>query len=136
MRNDVKKIAALLVCCGITSVYAGESDRGQPLNSLIQPGFYGRVDIGNGSPPPVVYAEPVIVSSSAAATHLDPIYLHVPPGHAKDWVNHCSKYKACNRPVYFVRSGEYLRDEYYSHQDHAHDYENQRYVDRQAKKNL
>jgi hypothetical protein len=36
-----------------------------------------------------------------------PIYLHVPPGHAKDWRKHCSKYNACGQPVYFVQENWY-----------------------------
>lgn len=36
-----------------------------------------------------------------------PIYLHVPPGHAKDWRKHCSKYGACGRPVHFVQERWY-----------------------------
>ena len=32
-----------------------------------------------------------------------PLYLHVPPGHAKKWSQHCARYNACNRPVYFVK---------------------------------
>ena len=32
-----------------------------------------------------------------------PLYLHVPPGHAKKWSKHCGRYNACGRPVYFVR---------------------------------
>lgn len=33
-----------------------------------------------------------------------PIYLHVPPGHAKNWRSYCGRYDACGQPVYFVRS--------------------------------
>ena len=47
----------------------------------------------------------ILRHSSAAA--LPPLYLHVPPGHAKKWSKHCHKYNACDRPVYFVRSAEY-----------------------------
>jgi hypothetical protein len=36
-----------------------------------------------------------------------PIYLHVPPGHAKDWGKHCGKYDACGRRVYFVEERWY-----------------------------
>ena len=42
----------------------------------------------------VIYARPAPVR--------DPVYLHVPPGHAKNWSKHCRKYNACDRPVYFV----------------------------------
>ena len=36
-----------------------------------------------------------------------PIYLHVPPGHAKDWRKHCRKSNACGQPVYFVQEDWY-----------------------------
>ena len=36
-----------------------------------------------------------------------PVYMHVPPGHAKNWSKHCHKYNACAQPVYFVKSAEY-----------------------------
>jgi hypothetical protein len=74
----------------------------------ISPGVYGRVEIGNAPPPPVYYPQPVvIVRPPPRAVVVEPIYLHVPPGHAKHWAKHCRKYDACGRPVYFVRSAEY-----------------------------
>jgi hypothetical protein len=33
--------------------------------------------------------------------------MHVPPGHARNWRKHCSRYQACGVPVYFVKSAEY-----------------------------
>jgi hypothetical protein len=79
------------------------------ISGQIVPGVYGQVVIGNGSPPPVVYAQPVIAQppAVAVAAPVEPIYLHVPPGHAKNWAKHCHEYHACNRPVYFVKSAEY-----------------------------
>ena len=70
----------------------------------VAPGVYGRVEIG-GTPPPVVYPEPKVIVRPA--TPVQPIYLHVPPGHAKNWKKHCKKYDACGQPVYFVKSAEY-----------------------------
>ena len=71
----------------------------------VAPGVYGRVEIGSASPPPVVYAEPITIVRPA--TPVQPVYLHVPPGHAKNWKKHCKKYDACGQPVYFVKSAEY-----------------------------
>lgn len=73
----------------------------------IRPGVYGRVDLLNAPPPPIVYERPMVVLRPARQAPLEPVYLHVPPGHAKDWKKHCRKYNACARPVYFVRSAEY-----------------------------
>ncbi|HEU4646359.1 MAG TPA: hypothetical protein VFS80_12435 [Burkholderiales bacterium] len=70
----------------------------------IAPGVYGRVDIGKHTPP-LVYPRAVLVVGSPKPPA--PVYLHVPPGHARNWSKHCSKYGACNRPVFFVKSAEY-----------------------------
>jgi hypothetical protein len=75
----------------------------------IVPGVYGQVVLGNRPPPRLVYAQPVVAVPVVVAepVPMEPIYLHVPPGHAKHWRKHCHEYDACNRPVYFVRSAEY-----------------------------
>jgi hypothetical protein len=72
-----------------------------------QPGFYGRIDIGNFPQPMVIYPQPVIIQPSPVAMYQYPIYLHVPPGHAKDWRKHCGRYNACGQPVYFVQESWY-----------------------------
>ncbi|HEX9184776.1 MAG TPA: hypothetical protein VF876_16080 [Burkholderiales bacterium] len=74
----------------------------------VAPGVYGRVDISNRpSPPPLVYPQPVVIVKQQHTAVMSPIYMHVPPGHARDWSKHCRKYNACNQPVYFVTSAEY-----------------------------
>ena len=72
-----------------------------------QPGFYGRIDIGNLPPPVLIYPEPVIIEPVPVGVVHQPIYLHVPPGHAKNWRKHCRKYHACGQPVYFVQEDWY-----------------------------
>jgi len=134
MRKNIAKFPILILLFSITPAYAGETNIGEPLSSLIQPGFYGRVDIGNGRLPPLVYTQPILISQSNPTTLLEPIYLHVPPDHAKDWNKHCRKYNACKNPVLFVRSGEYLRDKHYASQAHEQDYENFRYDSQRANK--
>ncbi|MFN4118868.1 hypothetical protein [Acidovorax sp.] len=70
----------------------------------LAPGVYGRINIGSGMPPPpVIYAEPVIIQRPAVVVPRAPIYLYVPPGHAKKWDKHCHRYNACAQPVYFVQ---------------------------------
>ncbi len=88
------------------------------LEGEVAPGVYGRVELGNDSRPDIYYREPMIIVSDSKYARSRPVYLHVPPGHAKNWGKHCSKYRACDRPVYFVRSAEY--DEHYT-DDHGHD---------------
>ena len=72
-----------------------------------QPNFYGRIDIGDFPRPQVVYAEPIIVQPPPAGVAVQPIYLRVPPGHAKHWNKHCQRYNACGQPVYFVQERWY-----------------------------
>ncbi|MCC7681724.1 hypothetical protein [Janthinobacterium sp. FW305-128] len=92
-------LAAVLLSAGTAAV-------AQVSVTVGQPGFYGRIDIGDYPAPQLIYAQPVIVQRpqyySAA-----PIYLRVPPGHAKHWSKHCRKYNACNQEVYFVQDGWY-----------------------------
>ena len=72
----------------------------------VAPGVYGRVDFGTAPPPPVLYVQPVIIARPPGPPPV-PVYLHVPPGHAKHWKKHCGRYNACGVPVYFVKSEEY-----------------------------
>lgn len=76
------------------------------LSGEIAPGIYGRVDIGNAPRPPLLHAQPVIITRQPGNPG-PPLYLHVPPGHAKNWAKHCHRYGACGHPVYFVKSQEY-----------------------------
>lgn len=76
--------------------------------SVNQPGLYGRIDIGNVPTPPVlVYPQPVVIQQPAVVVQRAPIYLHVPPGHSKNWRKHCGEYNACGQPVYFVHEDWY-----------------------------
>jgi hypothetical protein len=74
--------------------------------SVGQPGFYGRLDIGDFGRPPVYLAEPIIVERSVRFVG-EPMYLRVPPGHRKKWSKHCHRYNACGQRVYFVRDDWY-----------------------------
>lgn len=74
--------------------------------SVNQPGFYGRIDLGDQPPPLVIYPQPVIITRQPVYYQQRPIYLRVPPGHSKDWARYCSRYQACNQPVYFVRDDD------------------------------
>ncbi len=75
--------------------------------SIGQPGFYGQIDIGDFPRPTLVYAQPVIIHPVRPGIVVQPVYLHVPPGHAKKWKNYCGRYDACGRPVYFVQDRWY-----------------------------
>jgi len=76
--------------------------------SVGQPGFYGRLDVGDYPPPPVIYRQPLVIER--VPTDRPPIYLRVPPGHAKHWRQHCRDYNACGERVYFVQDNWYHRE--------------------------
>jgi len=75
--------------------------------SVGQPGFYGRIDIGDYVPRPVVYAPQPVIITPAPQYVAEPVYLRVPPGHRKHWAKFCGRYGACGRPVLFVRDEWY-----------------------------
>ena len=84
--------------------------------SIGQPGFYGRLDIGGYPPPQVIYSQPRVVER--VYVEREPVYMRVPPGHAKNWRKYCHRYNACGERVYFVQ------DNWYSH-DYAPRYQEQ-----------
>ena len=100
------------------------TDVGVSVN-IAQPGFYGRIDIGNVPQPQLIYPAPVIIQQVPLGYVRQPIYLRVPPGHEKNWYKHCRKYNACGQPVYFVQDTWYrntyvpaYRAEHERHDDH------------------
>jgi len=76
--------------------------------SIGQPGFYGRLDIGGYPQPRVLYRQPRVIERSYEER--EPIYLRVPPGHARNWGKHCREYNACGERVYFVQDNWYNRE--------------------------
>ena len=84
-----------------------------------QPGFYGRIDIGNAPPPVLIYPQPVVIQKVYVAQPPPPLYLHVPPGHAQKWSKHCHKYDACSRQVYFV-TDDWYNNVYVPHYQQVH----------------
>ena len=117
------RIATLLICLvGVAGLPAQADDLGINviLEGEVAPGVYGRVELGNNSHPDIYYPQPVVIVQEPRYAKYKPVYLHVPPGHAKHWSKHCQEYHACERPVYFVKSVEY--EESYQ-REHAHDHD-------------
>jgi hypothetical protein len=109
-RNIMKTLQATIfasLMIGSLAAHAGTPIINLSVGGEISPGVYGQVQFGNGPPPPVVYAQPTIIAPQPPGVVVRPLYLHVPPGHAKNWAKHCREYNACGRPVYFVKSAEY-----------------------------
>ncbi|MFA7279910.1 MAG: hypothetical protein WC100_07420 [Sterolibacterium sp.] len=100
-------IAAMVATTAGLAVPALAGDLGVSL-SYGEPGFYGRLDIGDYPQPQVIYRRPVTIER--VSIDRPPVYLHVPPGHAKNWRRHCGKYGACGERVYFVQDNWYNRE--------------------------
>lgn len=110
--------SALLALCG-SALHAATPYANATVEGALLPGVYGRIEIGTAPPPPLIYAEPLIIQRPRVFVQQAPLYLHVPPGHAKKWSKHCARYNACGQPVYFVQvAGD---DE---HERHAYKNEN------------
>jgi hypothetical protein len=141
MRQWFMLSMAALTLAGASVGRAGDLGINIILSGQVAPGVYGQVRLGNTAPPPLVYAQPMLIEPQS--TPPPPVYLHVPPGHAKNWRKHCREYNACNRPVYFVRSAEYepdyerrRHDDYHGRghddrdDDHGHGHDHDRHDDR------
>src|SRR5215472_9082762 len=123
----MRTLSSILIVTALAGGAACAEAQNVSVNAVITgqvvPGVYGQVVIGNAPPPPVVYQQPMIVQPPPGPP-MEPIYLHVPPGHAKHWRKHCHEYHACNRPVYFVRSEEYEpgfdRERWEREHEHGH----------------
>ena len=102
-------IAAALAAASASTVTAPAlaADVGVSV-TIGQPGFYGRLDTTNYPPPRVIYREPIVVERTTVES--PPVYLRVPPGHAKHWAKHCGKYNACGERAYFVEDRWYNRE--------------------------
>lgn len=109
MKNSKKYLGCALVALTLQTG-ASAADLGVSVN-ISEPGFYGRIDIGRVPAPTLIYPQAVIIEPQPVRLLRQPIYLRVPPGHEKKWDKHCRRYKACGRPVFFVRD-DWYRDVY------------------------
>jgi hypothetical protein len=99
------------------------ADVGVSIN-IGQPGFYGRIELGNVPQPQLIYAEPMMIETVVISRPV--VYLRVPDKHARNWGKHCHRYGACGERVLFVQDSWY-NNEYvpYYHEknnkkDHKH----------------
>lgn len=119
-------VAAVVAAAFTTPAFA--SDVGVSL-SIGQPGFYGQLDIGDYSQPQVIYREPIVIER--VRVERPPIYLRVPPWHAKHWRKYCREYNACNERVFFVHDDWYNREYVPRYQERHRDRrDDRRYHDR------
>jgi hypothetical protein len=99
--------AAITAIALATAVHA--ADVGVSV-TIGQPGFYGRIDIGDYPypQPRVIYRYPRVIER--VYVEREPIYMRVPPSHASNWRKYCHEYDACGERVYFVQ------DSWYNHE--------------------
>ena len=100
--------AAAVLAIGLTASSVVQAANVDVNINIGQPGYYGRIDIGDFGRPQLIYTEPRVIYRNV--TPREPIYLRVPPGHAKNWRKHCRKYNACGERVYFVQDSWYERE--------------------------
>ena len=115
----MKRLSLFLAAAALSVPAWAGTDIGVSVG-ISQPGFYGRIDIGSvGAPPVLVYPQPVIIVPQRTVVVQQPVYMHVPPGHAKNWRKHCARYDACGRPVYFVQEDWYQKHYGPPHKGHG-----------------
>lgn len=124
----MKRILITMALIGAVSTPVQATDVGVSV-SIGQPGFYGRIDIGGFPRPVLLYPQPVIIERVPAGR--PPVYLRVPPGHAKHWAKHCHEYNACREQVYFVQDDWYNREYVPRYQEPRGEYRDDRRDDRQ-----
>lgn len=126
--SSIRPLIAMAALAAAVSLPTAQAQDVGVSIGISQPGFYGRIDIGN-TQPVLIYPQPVIIAQPSYGVRQRPIYMRVPPGHSKDWRRYCSRYNACNQPVYFVRDDRdryqhqdrHDHRDYRDHGDHGHD---------------
>lgn len=115
------KLLLLALMLGSASIAVRAADVGVSI-SVGEPGYYGRIDIGDYPRPQLMYSQPRMIRREAAGRQ--PIYLHVPPTHARNWRRYCATYDACDERAYFVRDRWYNNEyvpRYQERHRHRHD---------------
>ena len=109
MKNAALKIFATGILLGTallsSTAQAGDFDISVGVGGEVAPSVYGHVNVSNAPYPALVINSPIVIARPVH--YVEPVYMHVPPGHARKWNQYCYRYDACGTPVYFVRSSEY-----------------------------
>jgi hypothetical protein len=112
----------LSFAAALASMAIGASAFGADIGVSInvgEPGFFGRIDLGDAPAPRFINSAPVIGIRVPGVAVGAPIYLHVRPGYERNWRRHCHEYNACGQPVYFVQDSWY-NDAYVPHYRERH----------------
>jgi hypothetical protein len=94
----------IVVAIAAITMTNANADVGFSVN-IGQPGFYGRIDTNGYPQPQVIYRQPKMTRGVPA--NQPPVYMRVPPNHAKNWQKHCGQYNACDDRVLFVKDRWY-----------------------------
>jgi hypothetical protein len=128
----MKRFLILLgLACASAPAFAG--DVGVSIR-IGEPGFFGRIDIGDAPRPVLVAPRAVVIERPPPHVVVEePIYLHVPVEESRNWRRYCGRYDACGRPVYFVQDRWYKSvyvPHYRSHHEVYERYYHERHEDR------
>jgi hypothetical protein len=94
---------AVLAAAAATQAQAPGEYVNATVGGPLRAGVYGQVLVRHGPPPPLISNRPVVAVKALGPVRGEPMYIYVPPGHVRKWVKYCKDYRACERPVYFVR---------------------------------
>jgi hypothetical protein len=97
-RTLLPGLLLLVAAAQAQAAYLNETT-GRPLRV----GAYGRIQVRNAPPPPLISPHPVIAVKELGPPKGEPLYLYVPAGQVRKWTRYCERYQACERPVFFVR---------------------------------
>jgi len=102
--SSVAAVATALLGALAAALPAAAGDlRNLTTGGPLRPGIYGRIEVRGPTPPPVIYAQPVLVTQATIPARAQPVYLYVPPGQVRKWKAHCARWSACDQPVLFIR---------------------------------
>jgi hypothetical protein len=99
-------VATFVMAAAAPLALAADKPAGGTITGDVTPGVYGRLETVKPNLP-LVYEQPMFIEPPETGGKVEPLYVHVPKEHAKNWKKYCGKYDACARPVYFVKSAEY-----------------------------
>ena len=108
--------------------------------SLLLSGQVSAVDLKTAFETAMTYDAELLAAQSSRDEAVEgvgvaraPLYLRVPPGHARDWRRYCGRYDACGAPVYFVQDTWY-RNVYAPRYRADHGYPGDRYDERRDRR--
>ena len=118
-----KALAAVALTLAMAGAAQAQSYANVTVGGAFAPGVYGQISLGNNPAPPVWNPQPVISGRPIYGAPV--IYMHVPQVEYQDWGRYCGRYRACGRPVQFVRVDNNNR--WWDHQNNylrgqTHDY--------------